>query len=305
MITTSAPGKLMLMGEHAVLYGSPCLVSAISQRLTVSIEETGERLEIIAPQAANTSFVEEAIAVAKKTWSLSPKGLRVTTKSAFSGTYGFGSSAAVTVGTLAAMAALFGKSPTHDELFSLGRKVVGEVQGAGSGFDIASAVWGGTLWFVRQGEVIEDLPDFRDCMLIVGYSGSKADTKSMIADVAKKRASDPQKVNRIFSAIEKLVVQAKDAYVAGDWPRLGTYMNFNQEYLRDLGVSTEKLEALIAAAKKAGAWGAKLSGAGGGDCMIAISSNDTKEAVQNALIAAGGEVVLVAPHAPGVRIEPS
>jgi mevalonate kinase len=159
------------------------------------------------------------------------------------------------------------------------------------------------LWFVRQGEVIEDLPDFLDCVLIVGYSGSKADTKSMIADVAKKRASDPQKVDRIFEAIGTLVAQGKEAYVAGDWARLGTYMNFNQEYLRDLGVSTEKLEALIAAAKKAGAWGAKLSGAGGGDCMIAIAPSDKREAIEQALTHAGGEVVHVLPHEPGVRIE--
>lgn len=304
MTTASAPGKLMLMGEHAVLYGAPCLVTALNERLTVSVEQTGNSVEIIAPQASSTAFVEAAIAEARRQWHLPDVPLRVTTKSGFSGKYGFGSSAAVTIGVLTAIASLFEKAPTHDELFHMGRAVVARAQGMGSGFDIASAVWGGTLWYAQKGEVIEDLPDFRDCAFIVGYSGSKADTKTLIAEVAAKHARETEKVDRIFAAIGDLVHQAKDAFVAGDWVRLGTYMNFNQEYLRDLGVSTEKLEALIAAAKKAGAWGAKVSGAGGGDCMIAISSNDSKEAIVRAVKDAGGEIVTVAPHAPGVRVEP-
>lgn len=305
MTTASAPGKLMLMGEHAVLYGAPCLVTALDERLTVSIEQTGNKTEIIAPQALSTAFVEAALAEARTAWHLPETGLRVTTQSGFSGKYGFGSSAAVTVGVLTAIAALFEEAPTHDELFRVGRAVVAKVQGTGSGFDIASAVWGGTLWYAQKGEVIEDLPDFRECAFIVGYSGVKADTKTLIAEVAAKRARETEKVERICAAIGDLVHQGKDAFVAGDWVRLGTYMNFNQEYLRDLGVSTEALEALIAAAKKAGAWGAKLSGAGGGDCMIAISSSDSKEAIAQAIMDAGGEIVNVVPHAPGVRMEPS
>lgn len=304
-MTASAPGKLMLMGEHAVLYGAPCLVTALDERLTVSVEQTGDKDEIIAPQASSTAFVEEAIAEARTQWHLPDVGLRVTTRSGFSGKYGFGSSAAVTVSVLTALAALFEKAPSHDELFRAGRAVVARAQGMGSGFDIASAVWGGTLWYAQKGEVIEDLPGFRECAFIVAYSGVKADTKTLIAEVAAKYARETGKVDRIFAAIGDLVHQAKDAFIAGDWPRFGTYMNFNQEYLRDLGVSTQALEALIAAAKKAGAWGAKLSGAGGGDCMIAISSSDSKEAIQQAIKDAGGEIVNVAPHAPGVRIEPS
>lgn len=304
-MTASAPGKLMLMGEHAVLYGAPCLVTALDERLTVSVEQAGNKTEIIAPQSSSTQFVEAAITEARTQWHLPDVGFQVTTRSGFSGKYGFGSSAAVTIGVLTAIAALFEKAPTHDELFRVGRAVVTKAQGMGSGFDIASAVWGGTLWYAQKGEVIEDLPDFRECAFIVGYSGVKADTKTLIAEVAAKHARETEKVDRICAAIGDLVHQAKDAFIAGDWMRLGTFMNFNQEYLRDLGVSTESLEALIAAAKKAGAWGAKLSGAGGGDCMIAISPRDSKEAIQKAIKSAGGEIIDVAPHAPGVRIEPS
>ena len=80
-------------------------------------------------------------------------------------------------------------------------------------------------------------------------------------------------------------------------------MDFNQEYLRDLGVSSEKLEALIFAAKHAGALGAKLSGAGGGDCMIALVTNDTKKFVESAIEKVGGQIMQVQPNAKGVRVE--
>lgn len=81
-------------------------------------------------------------------------------------------------------------------------------------------------------------------------------------------------------------------------------MDFNQEYLRDLGVSSEKLESLIAAAKGAGAWGAKLSGAGGGDCMIAVAPKEKRGQIEKAIEAAGGQVIHITPNAPGVRREP-
>lgn len=302
-MTVSAPGKLMLMGEHAVVYGHPCIATAVNMRLNVSIEAAGNTIDIQAPHVTNTKFVDAAISLATKQWKLSYPGLRVRTQSTFSGRYGFGSSSAVTVGVITAMAGVFEKTPTHEEIFDLGLVVVRQVAGKGSGYDIASAVWGGTLWFVGGGKVVEDLPDFRECNLVVGYSGKKGDTRLLVEEVAKKRSADGKKVNRIFEGIEKLVVQGREAFIKGDWMRLGTYMNFNQEYLRDLGVSTEKLESLISAAKSAGAWGAKLSGAGGGDCMVAIASSDKKEGVRKAIQEASGETVDVEPHAEGVRVE--
>ena len=84
---------------------------------------------------------------------------------------------------------------------------------------------------------------------------------------------------------------------------MGKLFDFNQEYLRDLGVSTDKLEDLISAAKKAGALGAKLSGAGGGDCMIALAPPARQNAVKDAITKAGGQVIDVRANAQGVRIE--
>lgn len=303
----------MVMGEHAVVYGYPSLVTAIDERLTVGVEKIEESKVVVdAPQAGDTRFVDEAVRQAQKGWGIPSVGFRIKTQSNFSGKYGFGSSASVTVGVVKALALLFKKEVTSRELFDLSYKTVLAVQGMGSGFDVAAAVYGGTLYFIAGGKVIEEIhAQYRESNdqtvsempLIVGYTGVKADTTMLIKQVAEKKEKNPEKVERIFQAITKLVEEAKMRMLEGDWERVGRLMDFNHEYLRDLGVSSEKLEAMISAAKKAGAWGAKLSGAGGGDCMIALGPSDKREAIQKAIADAGGEAIDVHPNAQGVRIE--
>lgn len=303
MLTISAPGKLMLFGEHAVVYGYPCIATAIDERLFVSIEETGDgKVAVDAPQVSDTRFVDEAINVAIAQWQIKHNGFRLTTKSAFSGKYGFGSSSAVTVATLKALVALYRKKVDNRMIFDAAYEVVLSVQGAASGFDVAAATYGGTIYYQRGGSILEPIPAV-DIPLIIGYTGVKADTKTLVAEVAKKRDAEPEKVERIFEAMVNIVDEAREQIMEGDWVRVGRLMDFNQEYLRNLGVSSEKLESLISAAKKAGAYGAKLSGAGGGDCMIALADPSKRQAVEDAIIDAGGEVVHVPPNAPGVRIE--
>lgn len=306
MMTISAPGKLMLMGEHAVVYGYPCLVTAVSERLSVSIEETNDgKITVDAPQVKDTRFVDQAIIDGCLAFGITHRGLHITTHSNFSTCYGFGSSSAVTVATLHALALLFDKKITKSALFELAYKTVLTIQGVGSGFDVAAAIFGSTILYTKGNSASEQLPwDLNNGVsLVVGYSGSKADTPAIVKDIAKKKESQPEKVNRIFEAIGKLVLQAKEAGDTKDWETVGKLMNFNQEYLRDLGVSTEKLESMIYAAKQAGAYGAKLSGAGGGDCMIALVLTEKKKEIEDAITSVGGIVVPVSVHEEGVRID--
>lgn len=307
-VTATAPGKLMLMGEHAVVYGRPCLVTAVDRRLAVTITETQSgKVEIKAPQVNNTQFVEKALKLGVKRWKIKHQGLLVTTQSPFSGKYGLGSSAAVVVASLKALVGLFSKKVDNRELFKLAYQVILEVQGLGSGFDAAAAIFGGTLYFVTGGRVIEKVENKGSVLpLVVGYTGIKSNSVELVKQVAQSRQQFPEKVERILQAIGKLVDQGCAAYIAGDWEKLGKLMDFNQEYLRDLGVSSPQLENLILAAKRAGAWGAKLSGAGGGDCMIALINSEvdqSKPLIIEAIRKAGGEVVEVIPNAEGVRVE--
>jgi len=280
-ITTSAPGKLMLFGEHAVVYGRPCIVTAISERLTV---REGNPI-------GDTRFLDAAIALWGK------PGMKISATSSFSGTYGFGSSSAVTVAALKYIR----PSASNRELFDAAYKIILDIQGKGSGFDVAAAIYGGTLYYIKN-KIIEPM-NIKNMPLVVGYTGVKADTVALMAAVSEKMKAQPDRVERIYDAIAKLTEDAKVKMVEGDWERVGRLMDFNQDYLRDLGVSSEKLESLILAAKNAGACGAKLSGAGGGDCMISLVDERNRKKVEDAITKAGGQVIHIAPGAQGVRLE--
>lgn len=300
MISVSAPGKLLLLGEHAVVFGEPCIVTAIDQRLTVTAEKN-DRVLIVAPQVKETKFVDRSVNTFFSKYSKDSR-VRLTISSQFSHQVGFGSSSAVSVATLRALSLFFDVEMSNREIFDMAYQVTLNIQGVGSGFDIAAALYGGTIYFKKGGSTIDPL-NLSDVPLVVGYTGVKADTPSLVREVAEKQKKYPEKVNKIFAAIGKLVEEARIKMGEGDWERVGKLMDFNQEYLRDLGVSSEKLEAMISAAKQTGAWGAKLSGAGGGDCMIALTSSDKKEVVEKAIAKAGGEVIAVSPNAEGVRVE--
>lgn len=322
MITVSSPGKLMLFGEHAVVYGYPCIATAVDQRMKAAatrleapdfeleasdVDIRGYKKPLVEigkgdiPKGAK--FVEFALQNFLQKYPING-GVRVETTSEFSSQFGFGSSSASTVCAIKAFSELFGAELSQKEMFDISYKTVLDIQGKGSGFDVAAAIYGGTFYFVTGGKVIEPLA-IKEFPLIVGYTGVKADTTTLIKQVAEKKEKNPEKVERIFQAIAKLVEDVKPRMLEGDWERVGKLMDFNQEYLRDLGVSSEKLEAMISAAKKAGAWGAKLSGAGGGDCMIALHPDGVqgKPAIVKAIQEAGGQVIDVRGNAEGVRVE--
>ncbi len=319
-ITISVPGKLMLLGEHAVVYGSPCIVIAINKRMQVTTNLTDEAIFNLTAEDIGFSnyqkpmqeigkdnipkeaqFTELAVATFRDKYKTN-SGISITTKSDFPPTFGFGSSSAVVVGVLKSLAELFGVKLFEKELFDLSYKVVLDIQGKGSGFDLASAIYGGTIYYKTGGSIIESLKT-NEINLVIGYSGVKADTVSMINLTEEKMKNYQNGVRQIFNNIANIVEEAKGAILEKDWERAGTLMDYNQSYLEDLGVSTDKLNQMITAAKKAGAYGAKLSGAGGGDCMIALVSPERKKDIEEAIKNTGGEIIDAKIDNIGVRVE--
>ncbi len=319
-ITVSAPGKLMLLGEHAVVYGHPCIVTAVGQRLTLiatidpdpnftfearDVNVHGHKKPMVdlgkGTVEKKVAFVEHAVKNCIQKYP-QDSGVEVQTTSQFSSQLGFGSSSAAAVCTIKAYSELFDLELSNKEIFELAYKTVLDVQGKGSGFDVAAAVFGGTLYFVTGGETIEPLK-VASLPLIVGYSGVKADTVTLINQVAELSKKYPKMVTGIYKQIDFLVREAKMKLLDKEWQALGELMNINQGYLEALGVSIGKLSSMIYAAREAGAYGAKLSGAGGGDCMISLSAEDKTQSVKEAITKAGGEVIEIEANVEGVRTE--
>lgn len=309
----------MLFGEHSVIYGRPCIVTAVNQRMRVTVEVTKDSgIELVAPDVGIKSFKASISTPLDKL----PKGARfvfaavnnfnrrfkvisglhIKTQSDFSSKFGFGSSSSVTVCVVKALSEIFDIEVNNNMLFDICYRSVLDVQGVGSGFDIAAAIWGGTLYFVGGGKKIKCISK-KELPLVVGYTGIKADTATLIKNVLELRKSNRKQVDLIFDVIDSVVERASKSIVDGDFKILGKQANLNQGLLDSLGVSTPELSNLIFAVRYAGAYGAKLSGAGGGDCMISFVPNDKRISVGRAIEKAGGKVISIKTGAEGVRIE--
>jgi len=320
-ITVSAPGKLMLFGEHAVVYGRPCIVTSVDQRMFVTVEKNNSGMFVLnAPEVEvsnyskpikslgigeipkGAQFIEIAVKNVLAEYKIEVNGLAVSTRSEFSSKFGFGSSSASTVCTVKALSELFALKLSQRQIFDSAYKTVLDVQTKGSGFDVASAVFGGTLYFVTGGKTIESLK-IKNIPLIIGYSGIKADTVILIDKVAEKFSGNKKRLEQIYDEVASIVDKAKQYVVLEKWDQVGRLMNDNQKLLSELGVSISKLDDIISSAITNGAYGAKLSGAGGGDCMIALGPDDKMSHIKKAIENAGGEILKVKTNAQGVRIE--
>ncbi|MBU3935567.1 hypothetical protein KJ909_02740, partial [Patescibacteria group bacterium] len=200
-VKASAPGKLMLFGEHAVIYDRPCLVTAVNKRISVELSENDkDEILVNAPDVGinkyycrlsdlgkrkkipkGVRFIEQGLINFYEEYGIK-KAVKIKTKSEFSSQFGFGSSSAVTVALLAAMAKLCKVKMGKQKLFSLAYKTVLDVQGVGSGFDLAAAIWGGTIYFITGGKIISPIK-IKKWPLVAGYTGIKADTPTLVKKV--------------------------------------------------------------------------------------------------------------------------
>lgn len=278
-IATSAPGSLMVLGEHAVLHGKHALVCAINRRISIHLlPMEGGRITISsslgeyqAPLSKLTDhpsfrFVLQAIKQHRDRMS---SGFKLTIDSEFSSNIGLGSSAAVTVATHAAlMQWLAGSKPARGELFAQALETVHAVQGRGSGADLAASVFGGMVGYRTTPEFF---PVKATLPLTAVYCGYKTPTPEVIQKVETLRKGDPAKFERIYSEIDRGVREALRALAEEDGMALGRILDRNQQLMNEMGVNTPELREIVSALRKdPKIHGAKISGSGLGDCAIGI-----------------------------------
>jgi mevalonate kinase len=323
-VVASAPAKIILLGEHFVVYGEPAIVLAIDKRAYVKAENrTDKRLHIHSTNLNLTGFFDgETFKVEKgderearlkfepikKTVDKILEkhgqsiGLNIEINSTVPVAAGLGSSAAVVAATTMAIGALLGVQVSKEDVFRVTYEAEKVVHGTPSGIDPAISTFGGALLF-QMDTGFKPLEAKTDIPLVIGDTGIQRSTRVQVEKVRNLKDKYPQVMEPMMGAAREIALKAIDTLKEKDLETLGELMNINHGLLYGIGVSDESLEWLINAARKAGALGAKLTGAGGGGCMIALSRNENLEKVSEAIQRAGGRPFIAKKTDEGVRIE--
>ncbi len=304
--TASAPGKVILCGEHAVVYGQPAIALPLSDlRATATIDDTtDDTLTIVLPDLGETwrsdGAAEHPLAMLTRLTldrlgAVRRGGLRITLRSAIPIAGGMGSGAALGAALVRALASHCGQALQPADIAALVHESERFYHGTPSGIDSTVVSHEQAIWFVRgdpdavppRSPLIEPIAIGRPLHLVIGDTGVRAPTHLTVGGVRERWRRDPQRYESLFTAIGAISREVRSLLAAGALAKLGAALDRNQTLLEQIGVSSPELERLIDAARGAGALGAKLSGGGGGGIMIAIVDPAHRDAVKAALTAAG------------------
>jgi len=268
-------GKVILLGEHAVVYGVPALVAGLDRGATASAQLSDTGVLTLGDRRARASDdTELGRAFSALLDELGAGRHDVTVDLELPPGAGLGASAAIGVAIARSVLEASGHA-TPD----VGRVVDGAMawervfHGNPSGVDAWASAYGGCFSFVRDSGR-KPVSVARDLSLAVAIAGPPASTKLMVEGVARLRERKPDMVGKSFDGIESLVRNAALCIEAGDLPGLGKLFDLNQMLLAGLFLSTPEIEQACALAREAGALGAKLTGSGGGGAVIALSDGD-------------------------------
>ena len=311
--TASACGKLILLGEHAVVYHSPAIaIPLTSLRVRVTVEPgIGQPQGKIHLKAAMLGLDHDLSELGEGHFLVQTLELlfsflglqqhptcRISLTSELPIAAGLGSSAAIAVSLLRAMSAFLGHPLEHQELNDLAYKSEQAVHGRPSGID-NTVITNEKPVYYQRGEELQFIQPGRELSFVVADSGIRKSTRESTAQIAEDLAADPDSIRPHLDAISELVKESKRFFQIGDIEALGIAMNADQEHLSALRLSCPELDALILAARQAGALGAKLTGGGMGGHMLALVTPETEEAVRQALISAGS------PHVFTTHVNPA
>lgn len=267
----AAPGKVILLGEHAVVYGHPAIALPIPQQIMVELRQR----QVRSPQLQGVTGANGRVPLAQllkhagSSLGLNTDNLDVTVTAGFPAGMGLGSSAALSVALLRALAHYAGVRLSLSELCAHAFTLECLFHGQPSGIDNTTVVYGTLLRFVR-GWPPKPITAGAPLPLAIVLGNQPRQTRVLVERVRKQREACPRDTDRSFAAIAALVEQAEAALVAGDLAELGRCMNENHEILRSLGVSTVELDFLATECRRFGAYGAKLTGGGGGGAVVCV-----------------------------------
>jgi len=302
----TAPGKIILFGEHAVVYGRPALAVPVTQ-VYVEAEIRNATQGGVWIHAPNIDLHAEISALPKDhpigsvicgvfemiEVPLDSQTLEVEIRSTIPVASGLGSGAAVSVALIRALSAHLERRLSDEQINTLAYESEKLYHGTPSGIDNTVITYSKPVYFVKgaNGQTFSVGKPFT---LVIGDTGVSAPTKQSVADVRRLWLRDTTHFENIFNEIAQLPIIARRSIESGKPEMLGDLMNENHAMLQEMTVSSPELDALINAARGAGAAGAKLSGGGRGGNMIALAEDSAHaEKIAAAILSAGGKKALI------------
>ncbi len=309
LTTAYAPGKVILFGEHAVVYGRPAIAVPVTEVRACAVvidAPSGQGILIRATDLDLTHRLGASIPTGHPAYPLDATvrhalerlgvatslDLTLTVSSTVPMARGLGSGAALATAIVRALAGHLGRELSPQQVSELVYQTEVIHHGTPSGIDNTVVAFERPVYFVK-GQAIEILQVGRPFWLAIGDTGIASPTRVAVGDVRRSWQSEPQRYEALFDRIGAIAGQARQVMEGDDVDALGPLMHENQALLEALDVSSPELQQLIAAARKAGALGAKLCGAGRGGNMIALVTPEKAQEVTVALRQAGAVNVIV------------
>ena len=282
----SAPGKVILFGEHFVVYGVKAILCSINKRVTVTAEKTSERKISINSEIGNlvlepNKLISEINSPLKPFYYLANKaienedtGIHIEIDSEIPLGVGLGSSSACCVAGAAAIFKLFGDI-SKEEILELAIEAERTIFENTSGADCTVCVYGGIMEYdKKQGfKKIEDEPNFQ---LVIANSNIEHSTESMVSEVKTFTIKNKEEFSKLLNQELELVEDVLKLLKENNTIELGEKINQNQEYLETIGISNNQLREMIEIGQKT-SFGAKITGSGGGGCIFAITDESNLE----------------------------
>lgn len=300
----SAPGKVILFGEHAAVYNRPALAVPVNQvQVEVEVSESSQPgIRIHAPIIGLTSDLASLpsdhpigsviLNTIQHVGVFPLPNLSIQIQSTIPVAAGLGSGAAVSVALVRALSSFLDHPLPNEEINNLVFEIEKLHHGTPSGIDNTVITYNMPVYYIK-GQPIETFKCGKPFTLVIGDTGVPAPTKESVGDVRRLWLRETIRFEEIFNEIAQISLIARRSIESGKPDLLGEMMDHNHELLQQLTVSSPELDNLVDAAKQAGALGAKLSGGGRGGNMIALVEQASAESVAEALISAGAKRTII------------
>lgn len=281
--TAAAGGKVIILGEHAVVHGVAAIAAGLDRGVVARVrpgKRAGEHCAFVLGKRRVEPDEPAHRALRVLMDHLSAPAEAVHVELQMPAGVGLGASAAIGVAIARALLRSQDRQLPAPELLTAINLWEGVFHGSPSGVDAACVTAGGCIRF-RRGEGFRPIRLRRPLPLVVAVAGPPSSTREMVESVAALRQRQPERFQQTLDAISQLVTNAEHALMAGDLPLLGELMNHNHLLLSAWMLSTPDIERACQSARAAGALGAKVTGAGGGGCVIALCAEGDQETVAN------------------------